>query len=440
MKDSHKTMMRLSIVAVLDLFGVIIATGSPATFHGIGFLPGGSSSASSAQAASADGKVVVGYSSSSNGLEEAVLWTNGVLVGLGDLPAGGFDSFANSVSADGSVIVGAGTTSQGYEAFRWEAGVMTGLGVLPGYRLSVASAVSRDGLFIIGGVDNEFQVGSLPQAFRWKTGTMTGLGDLPGGEFDSYAQAITTDGLIIVGRGWTDVSQHYEAFIWRDGSMNGLGFLTGGRNYSQALAVTPDGVTIVGVSSSARSSQLFDHGEACRWDNGVISALGDLPGGEFDSSAIAVSDDGQIIVGEATTDQGSAAFIWDPTNGMRSLQELAANLCGLDLSGWSLTLPLGISADGRTIVGRGLHNGSSEGWVLTIPRVIVINGERPVLTIQKGITLTWPACPMGYRLQATESLSAKDWRDIDVPVNTVNGTNLASITATGTQKFFRLAR
>ena len=41
------------------------------------------------------------------------------MVGLGDLPGGTFNSFANSISVDGMVIIGQGNQVSGAEAFRW---------------------------------------------------------------------------------------------------------------------------------------------------------------------------------------------------------------------------------------------------------------------------------------------------------------------------------
>src|SRR5438034_2545257 len=65
--------------------------------------------------------------------------------GLGFLP-GYASSSASGVSADGLVVVGTGTDSQGNtQAFRWVNGVMTCLKFLPGYVASTASAVSADG-------------------------------------------------------------------------------------------------------------------------------------------------------------------------------------------------------------------------------------------------------------------------------------------------------
>ena len=41
------------------------------------------------------------------------------LIGLGDLPGGGFQSVANDVSADGTVVVGSGSAASRTEAVRW---------------------------------------------------------------------------------------------------------------------------------------------------------------------------------------------------------------------------------------------------------------------------------------------------------------------------------
>ena len=55
--------------------------------------------------------------------------TASLFMGLGDLPGGGFSSFAYDVSADGSIVVGQGLSASGAEAFRWTmADGMIGLG------------------------------------------------------------------------------------------------------------------------------------------------------------------------------------------------------------------------------------------------------------------------------------------------------------------------
>jgi probable HAF family extracellular repeat protein len=75
-----------------------------------------------AYSVSADGAVVVGQSDFSTNAPEAFRWTAPTgLVGLGDLPGGTFGSSAQAASRDGSVIVGYGNGPAGEEAFRWTA-------------------------------------------------------------------------------------------------------------------------------------------------------------------------------------------------------------------------------------------------------------------------------------------------------------------------------
>jgi probable HAF family extracellular repeat protein len=98
---------------------IAAASGSSAasTFTPLGDLAGGEVS-STASAISPDGLVVVGWSSSENGVE-AFRWTlEGGMEGLGDLPGGEFSSRARDVSAEGLVVVGGGGSERGEEGFR----------------------------------------------------------------------------------------------------------------------------------------------------------------------------------------------------------------------------------------------------------------------------------------------------------------------------------
>jgi probable HAF family extracellular repeat protein len=129
---------------------------------GLGNHPGGFL-ISSAHAVSADGSVVVGQSSVISDWE-AFRWTSeGGMVGLGDLPGGEVRSTALGVSAEGSVVVGYSNSASGFEAFVWDSTtgmrsidqVLNNLGVdLTGWSLTRASAVSADGLTIVGNGTN----------------------------------------------------------------------------------------------------------------------------------------------------------------------------------------------------------------------------------------------------------------------------------------------
>jgi len=118
-----------------------------------------------------------------------------------------------------------------------------------------------------------------------------------------------------------------------------LGDLPGGNFRSTARAISADGSTVVGSSSSA-----FEDGEAFRWtsDGGMVG-LGDLPGGGFRSGASAVSPNGSVIVGGSESASGFEAFRWTSGGGMVGLG---------DLSGGSFQSGAGgVSADGMVVVG-----------------------------------------------------------------------------------------
>jgi probable HAF family extracellular repeat protein len=124
---------------------------------GLGDLPGGDSF-SDAFGISADGSVIVGWSNSGLGGNEAFRWTEADgMVGLGEL------GFAWDVSADGSIIVGASDTGTGREATIWDSTnglrrledvlVLEGLD-LTGWTLEQAFGISDDGLTIAGSGKN----------------------------------------------------------------------------------------------------------------------------------------------------------------------------------------------------------------------------------------------------------------------------------------------
>jgi probable HAF family extracellular repeat protein len=73
--------------------------------------------------------------------------------------------------------------------------------------------------------------------------------------------------------------------------------------------------------------------------------LGDLPGGDFDSSALGVSNDGLVVVGYGTSEQGQEALVWTEKAGLKGLGDMPGGLFG--------SAALAVSADGRTVVGSG---------------------------------------------------------------------------------------
>jgi probable HAF family extracellular repeat protein len=124
-------------------------------------------------------------------------------------------------------------------------------------------------------------------------------------------------------------------------TFHNLGFLPGYAS-SHATAVSSDGSVIAGTATSAAGNR-----QAFRWDarQGIVG-LGFLPGGSA-SSATAVSANGAVIVGTADARSGDPPT---PSAGVRWTAD--ADPQRLDpLSGASLCGATGVSGDGATVVG-----------------------------------------------------------------------------------------
>jgi probable HAF family extracellular repeat protein len=431
--------MKIFILGILAAGLLSNLEARAASFQGLGDLPGGSIF-SVADPVSADGKVVVGYSSSTlsgSSSYEAMRWTaTDGMVGLGDLAGGTFSSYAYGVSADGSVVVGQGDSTNGTEAFRWtQATGVVGLGDLQGGSFfSVANGVSGDGQVVVGFGTSTLS-GTRSEAFRWTmTNGMVGLGDLPGGNFDSQAYGVSADGSIIVGKSSSSNGVSSEAFRWTaTNGMVGLGDLPGSQFNSIAWAVSADGTVVVGRGFSS------NHGtpEAFRWTAATgLMGLSSLPCDTY-SIAHAVSGDGSVIVGDPDSIGGDCAFIWDAQNGIRNLHQVLANDYGLDLTGWQLRGARGISSDGKTIVGWGINpSGQTEGWMANL--------ARPSISMTRSghdVILSWPTNAAGFTLQSATNLAPLvNWTDSTNDPKIVGAAFTVTNMVSANSQFYRLKK
>jgi probable HAF family extracellular repeat protein len=336
-----------AVLAALSAVLASTATADP-SFQGLGDLPGGDFH-SAAYAVTADGSTVVGRAYAGSG-QQPFRWTQqDGMVGLPAIPGGS----AQDVSADGSVVVGYQVSGPWSQSVRWnQAGEMAGLGDLPsGWWFSHAWGVSADGSIVAG-------YGSM-QAYRWTQETgMVPLGHLRDTSIWTSALAISADGAVIVGGDYSSHPLLYEAFRWTaETGLVGLGDLPGGPFMSAANDVTPDGSVIVGFGGVPSGVQAF------RWTEteGMVGLVGD---GVLSSNGRAVSADGSLVVGYADWGSGDRAFVWDAANGIRDLGNVLVNDYRLDLTGWTLVEAIGISADGKVIVGYGTNpDGNTEAWM-----------------------------------------------------------------------------
>ena len=335
-------------------------------FVPLGGFPGGVFS-SRALGVDDSGSVVVG--SSSGSMSESFVWTQ--TNGMMSINATGY---AAAVSGDGQTVVGGVVLpSIGFtEPFFWtDSGGVQLLGFPLGETQSVFTAaldVSHDGSLIVGFTT----YGGVFEAFTWTmVDGFIGLGDLFNGAGDSTATAVSSDGSVVVGQ--STGNGEAKAFRWTTiEGMTDLGDLRGGGSSSAATNVSPDGSVIVGQSDSARGIEAF------RWtQTSGLDGLGFLPGFEFQSIATATTKNGRAVVGLSGLGGtlGSKAFVWTEQGGMQSLQHVLENQFGLAsaLENWSLTDATDISADGRSIVGRGMNpDGNTEAWLVRLEQPVFI--------------------------------------------------------------------
>jgi probable HAF family extracellular repeat protein len=424
-------------VLAFSISSLLGCCGSPSTlgasFQGLGDLPGGAF-ASVATSVSADGKVVAGYSASTNGYE-AFRWTAWTgLKGLGELPGGTFASFANAISPDGTTIVGNSQSAFGDQAFGWtEATGISGLGDLPGSSFfSFATGVSSNGNVIVGFSASTLS-GNNSEAFRWTpTNGMVGLGDLPGGSFKSRAWGVSADGTVIVGESSSANSgSNLEAFRWTGAGMSGLGDLVGGLFHSIAYAVSSDGNVIAGYGIPTSGFHA-----AFRWTatTGMIG-LGTLPCDTW-SIARATSGDGSIIVGDPQIVSGDCVFLWTQARGMRPLLEVLTNDYALNLAGWTLRAPTAVSQNGTVIVGHGINpGGQTEGWIADLT---------PSLGISRGsdhVVLSWSTNARGFALQQNLTTgSPNTWEEVPTSPALMNNRYVVTNNTDAVRTFFRLVK
>jgi uncharacterized membrane protein len=314
---------------------------------------------------SGDGSTVIGMF----GGERALRWNRQsgfakVAIQWADSPIAGIGMEISAVSDDGTVFVGDSKVDtpresmpilgqldpRGSEATRWtERDGKVTLGDLPGgiYN-SAAHAVSAHGEVIVG-TASTFSGGS--SAARWTT--QGGLESLEG-DVDTYANGISADGRVVIGQGFRC------GVVWEQGfAPTDIGDLPGGGNSSFALAVSADGTTVVGYSGTNIG------GEAIRWTRATgIERIDLAPGGVQHSQAVDVTANGSLILGQATIgDPRSLVFLWSQHMGMKSIRALLDER-GIDSTGWTFEQAVAISNDGQVMVGNGHYLNRAAAWLV----------------------------------------------------------------------------
>jgi probable HAF family extracellular repeat protein len=231
----------------------------------------------------------------------------------------------------------------------------TGTGDLPGGAFeSWANSVADDALVVVGSSASA----SGNEAFRWEDGVITGLGDLPGGSFGSNASDVSADGGVIAGTG--NSTSGIEAYRWAAGVMTPIGDIPGGAFHSGATAISADGSVIVGTG---RSTTFYQRG--FRWEDGVLTDLGAPSGPE--SPLFGLTADGSAAVGQGNAFGNWGAWKWSTQAGWSFLPWSTPQSAHIVASAES------ISDDARVVVGGSGVDGSSMRavrWVDFVPQIL----------------------------------------------------------------------
>jgi hypothetical protein len=246
---------------------------------------------------SADGSTIVGSVATSPGVTQGFRWNaiDGLVYFPTDAPLEPWFGPAD-VAADGSVIYGSGTAcdppSCGHPAARWEAGVVS--------------------IFTPTGYPDETSVGSIGAEL---------IGAASGGR--------------VVGYGWAPWP---IAFVSDGITAEPLFTPVDDPSSCRPVRVAGDGSAVVG--SCGRGVDEVP----VRWS--LEDPLG-FAEFQVQGRALDISDGGRVVVG-TMQDQ---AFVRDEATGVRAVADVL-QASGVDPTGVALDEALGVSADGRTVVGR----------------------------------------------------------------------------------------
>lgn len=336
------------------LFAIAVANGALAMPPYLELIPLTGTSACTVHGMSADGTVIVGSVTGVTPQGEETtrpyVWRRGAALRTIPLPPGFAAGAAMAVSFDGSTIVGFarfGANLEHQNAWIWSGlGNVTPLGDLEGgVEVSDAVDVSDDGTIVLGTV----RANSRSYAALWRASEgWSVLEPLPIQYPSSAGGGISGDGSVVALSCFDSLSNSLEAYRWTpQGQLDSLGDFAGSPHMSAAAAISRDGSTIIGSVRRNADTLAF----AWRADEGELEDLGHFSEFPATAGALGVNADGSIIVGRASTGGPTfGAFIWDRSNGLRSLASVLQSL-DIDLGFTALWQANCVSDDGRTVAG-----------------------------------------------------------------------------------------
>jgi probable HAF family extracellular repeat protein len=267
-------------------------------------------------------------------LARAFRWQNGVLTDLGALP-GGFNSAVNGINARGWIagfsqngVIDPVTNLPATHAVLWKNRKPIDLGTLGGY---VSNAVYvNDGGQVVGYAtlntdpDPFSFLGTSLHAFLWQDGQMRDLGTLGGPDSIASNGGINQQNGLVAGASFINSIPNgtgiptLDPFLWKNGTMTDLGTLGGTIGFA---SLANNRGQVAGQSNLAGDLTMHPF----LWDDGVLTDLGTLGG---DNGTANWLNDAGAVVGFADLpgSQTFGAFLWKE-GVMRYLGTIGSDPC-----------------------------------------------------------------------------------------------------------------
>ena len=300
---------------------------------------------------------------------------------------------ANDMSPDGRWIVGtvdAGNCIPGggyrYDALNDIMLMLPG----PGYD---AYAVSDDGTVILGAMPDPATDAEIAAIWRESTNEWESLGALPLAmqcPSLSTAYELSGDGSVAVGLSWEGCNG--RGFRWTEANgMEELEVLANGSN--RASVVSADGSVMAGFAQGS-----FDRTPAI-WGASLNGELADPPNGNVVGEFFGISDDGSVLLGAATVEEGSngRAVKWTSEGGFEVIGD------GSVFSAW-VGQAIDI-ADNGTIVGFDVFLTNRQAWIQP-------KGEGDLQQLRGYATGLGAEIPPGLQIEVAQAISTDGSRII----------------------------